>query len=71
VRKRTISADEVEFDIVEYYSMDDGDGWTNSIAPTTQQPVDAVNDAEALDELRWHLTEMIRALDKPIIEDKD
>jgi hypothetical protein len=26
VRKRTISAAEVEFDIVEYYSMDGGDG---------------------------------------------
>jgi hypothetical protein len=72
VRKRTISAAEVEFDIVEYYTLSDGDSWTeNSIAPLSLQPADAVNDANALDELRWHLTEMLKALDKPVLEDKD
>ena len=51
--KRTISATEVEFGIVEHYSLADGDGWTkNCITPISlMESNDAADDAEALDEL--------------------
>jgi hypothetical protein len=75
VRKRTISATGVEFGIVEHYSLADADGWTeNCITPVSLMELngDAADDAKALDELlRWQLTEMLKALDKPVIEDKD
>jgi hypothetical protein len=34
------------------------------------QSADAADDAKAIDELRWHLTEMLKALDKPLIYDQ-
>jgi hypothetical protein len=34
-------------------------------------PDDPLSDAKALDELRWQLMAMLRALDEPILEDKD
>jgi hypothetical protein len=73
VRKRIVNATEVEFGIVEFYTSDAGaGGWTeNCIAPIALiESTDAGDtDKAAIDELRWHLTEMLKALDKPIIKE--
>jgi hypothetical protein len=71
VRKRTLVTTEVEYGIVEFYTTTEGDGWTEDcIAPVSLgAPGDAPDDAKAIDELKWHLTEMLKALDKPVLED--
>jgi hypothetical protein len=72
VRKKPISTTEVGYGIVEVYSSTNGgDAWTrNDMAPVAVgEPGDPNADAKALDELRWQLTEMLKALDKPILKD--
>jgi hypothetical protein len=58
---KKVTGDAVEYGIVEFYSPD---GWTGFIEPWS----DEMTDAEAIDSLRWQLTEMLKALDKPILE---
>jgi hypothetical protein len=74
VRKKAINAAEIEYGIIEYYTTADSDGWTECwMAPMAPisivAPDDPLSDAKALDELRWQLTEMLKALDKPIVEE--
>ena len=73
VRKKAINAAEIEYGIIEYYTTADNDGWTeNWMVPISiVAPDDPLSDAKALDELRWQLMAMLRALDEPILEDKD
>ena len=73
VRKKAINAAEIEYGIIEYYTTAESDGWTeNWMAPISiVAPDDPLSDAKALDELRWQLMAMLRALDEPILEDKD
>ena len=73
VRKKAINAAEIEYGIIEYYTTAESDGWTeNLMAPISiVAPDDPLSDAKALDELRWQLMAMLRALDEPILEDKD
>jgi hypothetical protein len=64
VRKRTLDTGEVEWGIVEAY---DDKRWTeNCMTPIS---IDALDDAKAIEELRWQLEGMLKALDKPILED--
>jgi hypothetical protein len=72
VRKKAINATEVGYGLVELYnSLNGGDAWTrNDMAPIALgEPGDPNGDAKALDELRWQLNAMLKALDKPILED--
>ena len=73
VQKKAISATEVGYGIVKVYDTANGEGWTiNDMAPASiMEPGDALGDAKALDELRWQLMAMLRALDEPILGDKD
>jgi hypothetical protein len=73
VRKKAINAAEIEYGIIEYYTTADSDGCTkNWMAPISiVAPDDPLSDAKALDELRWQLMAMLRALDEPILEDKN
>ena len=73
VRKKAINAAEIEYGIIESYTTAESDGWTeNWMAPISiVAPDDPLSDAKALDELRWQLMAMLRALDEPILEDKD
>jgi hypothetical protein len=69
VRKKAINAAEIEYGIIEYYTTAESDGWTeNLMAPIS---IVAPDDPLTLDELRWQLMAMLRALDEPILEDKD
>jgi hypothetical protein len=72
VRKKAINATEVGYGLVELYnSRNGGDAWTrNDMAPIAiLESGDPNSDAKALDELRWQLNAMLKALDKPILND--
>ena len=71
VRKKAINAAEIEYGIIEYYTTADSDGWTECwMAPISiVAPDDPLSDAKALDELRWQLMAMLKALDEPILEE--
>jgi hypothetical protein len=62
--QKSISATEVGFGIVEVYETANGAGWTErSMAPASiMAPDDPLGNAKALDELRWQLTEMLKAV---------
>ena len=70
VRKKAITGTKVGYGLVEVYSSANGESCTDCTVPTSiMKPGDPLSDAKALDDLRWQLTEMLKALDKPILGD--